>query len=116
MYIYLNEQGYVYGCGSEPENAAIKVEAIPDNIDICSGLYRYENGQYVFNENAEDMASGELELKELYQWFEWYDQQSIQYQRYLRLGLEFDQDMIALDTLATTNAAKIKELRQRLAE
>lgn len=55
-----------------------------------------------------------MELRELEQWFNWYDEQTIQYQRSLRLGVEFDKDIVELDKQAVINAQRIKELRTLL--
>lgn len=59
-----------------------------------------------------DLASAELGNLEY--WFEQYDKQVIQYQRSLRLGVEFDKDIAELDRLAVDNAKRIKELRALL--
>lgn len=52
-----------------------------------------------------------IEISQLEWWFNWYDEQTIQYQRSVRLGVEFDKDMAELDRLAVDNAKRIKELR-----
>lgn len=54
------------------------------------------------------------ELGNLEYWFAEYDKQTIQYQRSLRLGVEFDKDIAELDNQAVENAKRIKELRQLL--
>lgn len=55
-----------------------------------------------------------IEISQLELWFNWYDEQTIQYQRSVRLGVEFDKDMAELDKQAVDNAKRIKELRTLL--
>lgn len=115
MYIYYDENNYVIGYGSELEERSIEVESVPEEVDRYLGCYYLENGNYVLNENrknwVEQMWSAESELNDLNAWFTWYDEQCIQYQRAIRLGLEFDKNIEELDAQAVTNAARIKELR-----
>lgn len=51
------------------------------------------------------------ELSELWLWFEYYDNQVKQYQRCLRMGVEFDGDIEKLDKQAIVNQARMSELR-----
>ena len=50
------------------------------------------------------------EISRLKSWFNWYDTQIIQYQRDIRLYGESKININELDSMATTNAHKIKEL------
>lgn len=43
-------------------------------------------------------------------WFKWYDTQTIQYGRDIRLNGHSDIDIATLDQTAQTNAARIKEI------
>lgn len=52
------------------------------------------------------------ELNDLILWFEYYDNQIKQYQRCMRLGIEFDKDVIKLDQEAIEKQNRIKELRK----
>jgi hypothetical protein len=52
------------------------------------------------------------ELNDLILWFEYYDNQIKQYQRCIRLGIEFDKDVIKLDQEAIQKQNRIKELRK----
>lgn len=55
-----------------------------------------------------------IELNELIQWFEEYDNQVKQYERCQRLGIEFDKDIVELDNQAKVNAERITEIRNIL--
>ena len=56
----------------------------------------------------------ELELIDLYKWFEEYDNQVKQYNRCQRLGIEYDKDIKQLDNQAKVNADRITEIRKDL--
>lgn len=56
----------------------------------------------------------ELELRNLYTWFEEYDNQIKQYNRCQRLGIEYDKDIKQLDNQARANANRITEIRKDL--
>ena len=101
---YENECPVVADFCNEKGNITIK-ELEPDE----NGR-RFQIVEVVHSET--EIAS--IELQELDQWFKWYDEQTIQYQRSLRLGIEFDKDIAELDKLAINNAKRIKELRTLL--
>lgn len=78
---------------------------------------RWVNGKFVKDQNPKLLVKEyKQELEELEKWFEEYDKQVIQYQRSLRLGIEFDKDINELDEQAVVNAARIKELRTKIHE
>lgn len=54
------------------------------------------------------------ELSELNNWFVWYDIQVAQYNRCLRLNIQFDGDIVALDTEATSKQMRIREIKDIL--
>ena len=56
----------------------------------------------------------ELELRNLYTWFEEYDNQVKQYNRCQRLGVAYDKDIKQLDNQARSNANRITEIRKDL--
>jgi len=56
----------------------------------------------------------EIELDTLLTWFTTYDEKCMQYQRSLRLGTTWDDDITKWDALAVTNANRIKEIRKIL--
>ena len=118
MYIYLDGKGYVYGYGSEYEENSFEVEAVPSEVDAFLGCYKYENGEYLLDENRKayilSLRESEKELASLEEWFAWYDKQSTQYQRSVRLKKNFNKDIASLDKKAEENAAKIKTLREKL--
>ena len=118
MYIYLDEKGYVYGYGSEYEENSFEVFSIPEEVDDFLGCYKYENREYILDENRKNyilsLKEAEREIDEIEEWFSWYDKQNSQYQRSLRLKKGFNKDMDSLDKLAEENAARIKKLRENL--
>ena len=71
----------------------------------CRGHFekQQENKQVLFNE-----------LMEINKWFIEYDNQVKQYERCLRLGVEFDKDINELDKQAKTNQERIREIRNLL--
>lgn len=115
MYIYLDEKGYVYGCGSEYEENSFEVPFIPEEVDAFLGCYKYENGEYILDENRKayilQIQDYEKELVSLQDWFKWYDEQCIQYQRAQRLGTSFNRSIEELDKQAVENAKRITEIR-----
>ena len=56
----------------------------------------------------------ELELRNLYTWFEEYDNQVKQYNRCQRMGITYDKDIKQLDNQAKANANRIAEIRKDL--
>lgn len=122
MYIYLDENNYVYGYGSEYEPHSIEVLSIPTEVMQYLGAYKYnlEENTYILDENRLSYMNLNHEradeIDQLMNWFEWYDQQCAQYQRAQRLGIDFDQDIDELDTQARENAQKIAKLRELMAE
>ena len=121
MYIYLDNNGYVYGYGSDYEEGSYKIDEIPPEVDQYLGAYKFNTETFEFEvdedkKNWKDqLMQKERELDLLIQWFNWYDQQYIQWQRAQRLNLSFNQDMQALDEEAVVNAQKILEYRTFLA-
>lgn len=55
-----------------------------------------------------------FELSELIAWFDEYDNQVKQYERCIRLGVEFDKDIQKLDNEATQKQLRIREIRSEL--
>ena len=120
MYLYFDEGGYVIGYGSENEPGSVAVQAIPEEVDRYLGAYRYEGGAFIPDEARkaflEQAWNAQQELDAITRWFNWYDQQCIQYQRSLRLGLPFDRDIGELDRQAQEKAARTNALRALLSE
>lgn len=121
MYLYLDKDNYVIGYGSDYEPDSYKVDSVPFEVDQYLGAYKFnkETEEYIPDNNKKNwlnrLNSTERELDQLLQWFNWYDQQYIQWQRSQRLNLSFNQNMEKLDAQATLNAQKIIEYREFLA-
>lgn len=121
MYIYLDENSYVYGYGSEYEPGSIEVLSIPNEVGQYLGAYQYDlnTNTYTPNQHKIDYLvvnqERNTEIDQLLDWFEWYDQQCAQYLRAQRLGIDFDKDIDELDAQARTNAQRISELRELVA-
>ena len=58
----------------------------------------------------------EQEKQEILQWFEEYDNQVKQYERCVRLGVEFDKDIEELDNKATEKQLRLREIKEELGE
>lgn len=52
-----------------------------------------------------------LELNDLYNWFDWYDTQIMQYNRDIRVYQESNINLSILDSLAIEKANRIKEVK-----
>ncbi len=52
-----------------------------------------------------------LELNDLYNWFDWYDTQIMQYNRDIRVYQESNINLSTLDSLAIAKANRIKEVK-----
>lgn len=116
MYLYVDENDYVYGYGSENEPGSVPWQAVlPDDVSRYLGCYRFNNGDFLLDENRKEFLinkeMAESEYNGLNAWFIWYDQQCAQYNRCLRLGIEFNKDMTELDTQAAENQARMAELK-----
>ena len=76
-----------------------------------------ENGRRRFQIVEHKPTQEELlnsELRNLYTWFEEYDNQVKQYNRCQRLGIAYDKDIKQLDNQAKINAERITEIRSLL--
>ena len=121
MYIYLDENNYVTGYGSEYEPRSIEVLSIPGEVVQYLGAYKYDLDTNTYTPDQSKINylvtnhERNTEIDQLMAWFEWYDQQCAQYLRAQRLGLAFDKDIEELDEQARTNAQRISELRELVA-
>lgn len=97
----------------EDEEYSLRAEFCNQNNLVIVEIEPDENGRRFqiveVTYSEKDLATAELGKLEL--WFAEYDKQTIQYQRSVRLGIEFDKDMAELDKQAVINAQRIKELR-----
>lgn len=76
-----------------------------------------ENGRRRFKFVKRISSEKELlnvELSNLYSWFEEYDNQVKQYNRCQRMGIAYDKDIEELDNQAKVNAERITEIRNLL--
>lgn len=77
---------------------------------LLLGLLKFENGKLVVNE----IGVLQKELDELNAWFRYYDVQVSQYNRCVRLGLEFDKNIEELDAEAVKKAERINAVRESM--
>lgn len=120
LYLQINEAGYITGWASmgKIENGIEVDPALERLLDASiMGCQKYESGRIVTDKEllaAKDKAvETSAEIIEIKSWFDWYDNQISQYQRAVRRGEEFDQDIAVLDAMA---ALKQKRLRELLSE
>lgn len=120
MYLYFDGD-YVVGYGSDYEDGSVEVNSVPEEVDRYLGAYKYDRktGKYTPDEDRKSYLEGlwaaEISLNEVENWFRWYDQQCMQYQREQRIGKKGGIDIEALDTQAVKNAEEVKRLRAVLA-
>ena len=80
--------------------------------------FDYTDNKFIFNKDKYNNRINAISLKEeqeqLIDWFEEYDNQVKQYQRCIRLGIEYDKDIVELDNQAKINQERIKEIRNIL--
>lgn len=86
-------QGYEDCCFQDIDNGVFSIER-----------YNARKNKYIAQE----------ELLELNTWFEEYDNQVKQYQRCVRLGIEFDKDINELDNQAKSKQERIREIKDLL--
>ena len=89
-----------------------KVEAPEDcevsdfNDDLTFSLEKYND-----RKNSIELRKERILLKT---WFEEYDNQVKQYQRCLRLGIDYDKDIVKLDNQAKINQERLREIKNIL--
>lgn len=81
-------------------------EASDFNEDLTFNIEKYNH--------RKDKMLNEIELGNLYAWFEEYDNQVKQYNRCQRMGIAYDKDIKELDNQAKINAERITEIRNLL--
>lgn len=127
MRIYYNQYGWV--CNRYPYDIPktdncnyieVTDEVYEETLSVpMYHAWRVVDGQLVV-ERYEETPNGVLwreELKSLEEWFEMYDRQVQEYNRCVRLGLEYDAKygtIAELDATAFANAKRISELRELL--
>lgn len=129
--IYYNENGWVckrhpYNIPVEDDSRFIEVEdEVANKTYSCKIGYSWrvtegELEQVIYDNDAATKQKYAEELTELETWFsEVYDMQMKQYERCVRLGIEFTSKygtVEELDAQAVGKAARIKELRTLIGE
>ena len=133
MKVLIDEEGYVKEF-LNAESSDQSVEVLLDSketgtiIEISPPLSEDFNNNY----NCYQIVSNQLvyrperatyfqQLKQyftektnIYNWFTWYDNQCMQYQRSLRLGEDFDQNIEDLDIQAKAYQLRLREIESSL--
>jgi DNA integrity scanning protein DisA with diadenylate cyclase activity len=101
----------LYGEEKAKEQGYIIVEVDDRYLDCC--FEDFEN--FVFSVekyNArKEQEFAQLKSFEINKWFNWYDNQVKQYQRCVRLGIEFDKDIVELDNQAKAYQEELRQLK-----
>ena len=92
------------------------IEVSEEDLKQLGKTKCFENGQVVNYDNSVELN---LELKqkriaEIKLWFEEYDNQVKQYERCVRLGIEFDKDIVELDNQAKAHQEELRKLNQEV--
>lgn len=120
MKLKLDTEGYVTGyteyCLDYETAPGVEYTGpVPEDFAVSCSNYRYQDGQLVADADrcarALQKENAAIERQEISNWFSWYDNQCMQYQRSLRLGEAFDQDIAALDQEAKQKQARARELQ-----
>lgn len=122
--------GYIYICRRNDDDYVLARNAdgtdsydLPRNYDLSP--YSFEWAQAYYDDNPDKRFEEkpfeptpqeilEAELETLLSWFDWYDQQCMQYQRSQRMGVSWEGDIDSLDALAVIKARRINEIRNQL--
>ena len=120
MYIYIDENNYVYGYGSEQIENSIEVESIPKEVDDYLGAYKLINGEYVVDQERVNylifLNDTEVELVRVSRWLtEDYITQITMYERQKRQGKDVDAIINELDSQYDVYAELKESLLERLA-
>lgn len=96
---------------AEYENGGKDVKEVIDEpqVDAREAYDEYEDILRLEPLNETELLN--MELSELYAWFDEYDNQVKQYNRCQRLGIAYDKDIKELDNQAKANAERITEIR-----
>lgn len=116
MKIKIDENKYVIGyvITGDMVGATEFTGELPTDFMSNWKFYYLSNGTLILDETKKiDSEAYQADIEELHQlhdWFEWYDNQIMQYQRTVRLGETFDQDIVQLDNQAKINQLRIRNL------
>lgn len=122
--VYYNQFGWV--CERAPYNIPVInrerfIEVTDQTYELTLQIHKHKAWRVVNNclhlVRFDEMVINEeyqKEFERLLAWFEYYDNQIMQYQRAVRMNIEFDKDITELDIQAKINAEKINSLRDKL--
>lgn len=101
----------VYG-EEKVKEMGFRIVEVPKNYEDCC-FEDFEN--FVFSvekyKSRKQKESNQFRIIEINKWFNWYDNQVKQYERCVRLGVEFDKDIVELDNQAKTYQEELRQLR-----
>lgn len=124
------EDGYHYICkrndddyvlarnpdGTDSYDLPRNYELSPYSFEWAQAYYD-DNPDMRFEEKQVEPTQAEIlesELETLLSWFDWYDQQCMQYQRSQRMGVSWEGNIDDLDAQAVIKAHRINEIREQL--
>ena len=102
----------LYGEERAKEQGYIIVEVDDQYSDCC--FEDFDNFVFIVEKyNArKKKEENQKKIPEILKWFEEYDNQVKQYQRCVRLGIEFDKDIVELDNQAKAYQEELRQLKQ----
>ena len=126
MKILLDENNYITSYVITGDVAGgIDIDCHEDIFNLPCQFYKYENNniicdvdkykRFINNNNIEQkIIIIEQEIQKYKNWFTEYDNQVKQYERCVRLGIDFDKDIAELDQQAADYQLKIRELNEQI--
>lgn len=120
MQLKLDDNNYVLGYAEIGgiDDGVDYTGPVPDDFQINCNYYYLSDGALVLDAAKQSAAAEanalQSELEGLYEWFGWYDNQVQQYDRSVRMGEPFDEDIEELDAQAKQKQLRIREIRQTL--
>lgn len=118
----LDKNNYITACnigdGELTDGKEFDIDNIPDDFFENIGCYKIIDNKLIYDEERQNSLARndelQSELSQLYEWFNYYDTQIVQYNRCTRLDEVFDGDIAALDAQAAKNQTRIREIRAEL--
>ena len=120
MQLKLDDNNYVLGYAEIGgiDDGVDYTGPVPDDFQAHCNYYYLSDGALVLDAAKQSAAAEanalQAEMEELYGWFGWYDNQVQQYDRSVRMGEPFDEDIEELDAQAKQKQLRIREIRQTL--
>lgn len=103
-----------FNCQSYPlSKKAIEIDKETLNQIGKTKCFDVENNCVVDYDNSNDLKeeAKQIRISEIKLWFEEYDNQVKQYERCVRLGIEFDKDIVELDNQAKVYQEELRQLK-----